>query len=261
GDVLALGGLLAQENAHEAPREMCGSSDEGQHGGARRCRQQGSRLVRTPLCDWQAVRCCSGADRPRELAQQERRFGRAAGTPWTPLELSPGDSSLVHRGRTTVATAALWGAAMGELLSADRLGTERHRLDAVWQDAHAPGLDLERDALVLVGILPLVAHGAALDQHPHALLVQRLPVFGLAMPQFHWRPEAAAIFIIAVLLRDRVVEIDVQSKQPARLVVAVLEFAVVRRRTDVALADEVRAHGDSLVVDGTGAVCPWTRRR
>src|SRR5690606_15663264 len=34
GDVLALGGLLAQENAHEAPREMCGSSDEGQHGGA-----------------------------------------------------------------------------------------------------------------------------------------------------------------------------------------------------------------------------------
>jgi len=114
---------------------------------------------------------------------------------------------------------------------------------------------------VLVGVLPFVAHGAALDQHPHTLLIQRLPMIGVAVPQLHRRPEAAAIFVLAVLLRDRVVEIDVQAKQPARLVVAVREFAVVRRRTDVVLADEVRAHGDSLVVGGTDAVRPWTRRR
>jgi hypothetical protein len=87
-------------------------------------------------------------------------------------------------------------------------------------------------------------------------------VVGVAVPQLHRRPEAAAVLEFAVLLRDRVVEIDVQAQQPARLVVAVGEFAVVRRRTDVALADEVRAHGDSLgVVDGTDAACPWTRRR
>src|SRR3546814_8266455 len=94
--------------------------------------------MQTPLCDRQAVRCRISAMRPQELAQQERRFGRAAGTLWTTLELSPGDSSLVHRGRMTVATAALGGPAMGELLSAGRLGAERHRLDAVRQDAHAP---------------------------------------------------------------------------------------------------------------------------
>src|SRR3546814_15131744 len=117
--------------------------------------------MQTPLCDRQAVRCRSSAHRPQELAQQERRFGRAAGTLWTTLELSPGDSSLVHRGRMTVATAALGGPAMGELLSAGRLGAERHRLDAVRQDAHAPRLDLERHALVLVGVLPFVANGAA----------------------------------------------------------------------------------------------------
>src|SRR3546814_20979222 len=87
--------------------------------------------MQTPLCDRQAVRCRISAMRPQELAQQERRFGRAAGTLWTTLELSPGDSSLVHRGRMTVATAALGGPAMGELLSAGRLGAERHRLDAV----------------------------------------------------------------------------------------------------------------------------------
>src|SRR3546814_6386473 len=116
----------------------------------------------------------------------------------------------------TVATAALGGPAMGELLFAGRLGAERHRLDAVRQDAHAPRLDLERHALVLVGVLPFVAHGAALDQHPHTFLVQRLPVLGVAVPQLHGRPEAAAIFVLAVLLRDRVVEVDVQAKQPAR---------------------------------------------
>src|SRR3546814_12099249 len=43
GDVLALGRLLAQEHAHEASLKMCGSSDGRQLGGARRCRQQGSR--------------------------------------------------------------------------------------------------------------------------------------------------------------------------------------------------------------------------
>src|SRR3546814_14321201 len=92
----------------------------------------------------------------------------------------------------TVATAALGGPAMGELLSAGRLGAERHRLDAVRQDAHAPRLDLERHALVLVGVLPFVAHGAALDQHPHTFLVQRLPALGVAVPQLHGRPDAAA---------------------------------------------------------------------
>src|SRR3546814_9769235 len=56
GDVLALGRLLAQEHAHEASLKMCGSSDGRQLGGARRCRQQGSRLMQTPLCDRQAVR-------------------------------------------------------------------------------------------------------------------------------------------------------------------------------------------------------------
>src|SRR3546814_10827075 len=47
GDVLALGRLLAQEHAHEASLKMCGSSDGRQLGGARRCRQQGSRLMQT----------------------------------------------------------------------------------------------------------------------------------------------------------------------------------------------------------------------
>src|SRR3546814_12709035 len=120
--------------------------------------------MQTPLCDRQAVRCRISAMRPQELAQQERRFGRAAGTLWTTLELSPGDSPLVHRGRMTVATAALGGPAMGELLSAGRLGAESHRLDAVRQAAHAPRTDLERHDLVLVGVLPFFATGAALDR-------------------------------------------------------------------------------------------------
>src|SRR3546814_3029956 len=54
--VLALGRLLAQEHAHEASLKMCGSSDGRQLGGARRCRQQGSRLMQTPLCDRQIGR-------------------------------------------------------------------------------------------------------------------------------------------------------------------------------------------------------------
>src|SRR3546814_16872607 len=83
----------------------------------------------------------------------------------------------------------------------------------------------------------------SLDQHPHTFLVQRLPVLGVAVPQLHGRPEAAAIFVLAVLLRDRVVEVDVQAKQPARCVAAVGEFAVVRGSTDVALADEESGRG------------------
>ena len=127
--------------------------------------------MQTPLCDRQALRYRSGVHRSQELAQQERRFGRAAGTLWTSLELSPGDSSLVHRGRMTVATAALGGTAMGELLSAGRLGAERDRFDAIRQDADAPGLDLEGHALVLVCVLPFVAHGSAFDQDAHPFLV------------------------------------------------------------------------------------------
>src|SRR5690606_2203493 len=118
--------------------------------------------------------------------------GRATGTRWTAVELSPGDSPLVHGGRLTVATAArdAWSLAPG------RLGAERDRFEAIRQDAHAPGLDLEGDALVLVRVLPFVAHGPAFDQHAHALLVQRLPVPRVAMPQFHRRPEAAAVLIL-----------------------------------------------------------------
>src|SRR3546814_19257868 len=94
----------------------------------------------------------------------------------------------------------------------------------------------------------------ALDQHPHTFLVQRLPVLGVAVPQLHGRQEAAAIFVLAVLLRDRVVEVDVQAKQPARLVVAVREFAEVRRRTAVAFADEVRSEGRRVGKGGADRV-------
>jgi hypothetical protein len=75
------------------------------------------------------------------------------------------------------------------------LGLSATSLDAIRQDADPAGLDLEGDALVLVGILPFVAHGAAFDQHAHAFLVQRLPVLGIAVPQFHRRPEAATVLI------------------------------------------------------------------
>src|SRR3546814_11275235 len=101
--------LLAQEHAHEASLKMCGSSDGRQLGGARRCRQQGSRLMQTPLCDRLAVRCRSSAHRPQELAKQERRFGRASGTLCTTLELTPVDGSLVNRGRMTeIGIACAW---------------------------------------------------------------------------------------------------------------------------------------------------------
>src|SRR3546814_2329522 len=77
-----------------------------------------------------------------------------------------------------------------------------------------------------------------------------LPVRGIAVPDFHRRPEAAAIFIGPVLLRNRVVEIDVQAQKAAGLVVAVGELPVLGWRTDVALARKMRAHvAISVVVE------------
>ena len=87
---------------------------------------------------------------------------------------------------------------MGELLSAGGLGAERHRLDAVRQDAHAPRLDLKRHALVLVGVLPIRRARCGPRPAPACLS-------GTASSSARRRgatappaPEAAAIFVLAV---------------------------------------------------------------
>src|SRR3546814_4783346 len=54
---------------------------------------------------------------------------------------------------------------------------------------------------------------AADHQHPHTLLVEALPVLGVAVPDFHRRPEAATVLKGAILLGNGVVEIDVQRSE------------------------------------------------
>jgi len=81
-------------------------------------------------------------------------------------------------------------------------------------------------------------HHAAFDQYPHALVVQALPMLGIPMPDFHGRPEAAPVFKLAIVGGDGVVEIDIQSQQPARFFIAVGELAVFGRRPDIAFADK-----------------------
>src|SRR3546814_16937849 len=83
---------------------------------------------------------------------------------------------------------------------------------------------------------------------PHTLLVEALPVLGVAVPDFHRRPEAATVLKGAILLGNGVVEIDVQAQQAGGLVVAIGEFAVLRWRADVAFARKMRAHGVISVV-------------
>jgi len=164
---------------------------------------------------------------------------------------------MVHGGRMTVATAPSkdinWPAA--GLVRARRLDSNVRK-----PNSRTRSLNVTRS---FRGILPLVAHRAAIDQYAHAFLVETGPVLGIAMPQFHRRPKAAAVLVFTVLLRHRVVEVDVQAQQTPRFVVAVGELAVLGRRTDVAFAAEMRAHGASCrVVGWIETPCPWwTRRR
>ncbi|ALI05248.1 hypothetical protein AO356_00110 [Pseudomonas fluorescens] len=77
------------------------------------------------------------------------------------------------------------------------------------QDADSTGFDFEGHPGVIFGVLPLIAHCPAFDQHTHTFLVQRTPVFSLAVPELNWRPIAASIFI-ATLAWHGVVKVHIQ---------------------------------------------------
>ncbi|KRP76122.1 hypothetical protein TU80_17945 [Pseudomonas veronii] len=77
------------------------------------------------------------------------------------------------------------------------------------QDADSTGLDLEGHPRVVFAVLPLISYRAALDQHTHTFLVQRAPVFSLAVPELNRRPIAASIFV-AALAWHGVVEVHIQ---------------------------------------------------
>ena len=127
---------------------------------------------------------------------------------------------------------------------------EGHGLDAERQDSNAARVDLPGLARLILVVRPGFALHAADDQYAHAFLVQVLPVRGVAVPDFHRRPEAAAILEGAILLGNGVVEIDVQAQKAGGLVVAVGELPVLGGRTDVALARKMRAHvAISVVVE------------
>src|SRR3989344_2779 len=115
-------------------------------------------------------------------------------------------------------------------------GAEGHGLDAERQDADAARVDLPGLARLILVVRPGFALHAADDQHAHAFLVEILPVLCVAMPDFHRRPEAAAILEAAIFLGNGIVEIDVQPQQAAGFVVAVGEFAVFGGRADIAFA-------------------------
>ncbi|MNL39959.1 hypothetical protein D3C87_1622700 [compost metagenome] len=84
-----------------------------------------------------------------------------------------------------------------------------HAVHPVGQNADATSLDLEGGPRIVFAVLPLITHGAAFDQHAHAFLVQRAPVFSLAVPELNRRPIAASIFI-AALAWHGVVEVHIQ---------------------------------------------------
>lgn len=73
-----------------------------------------------------------------------------------------------------------------------------YAVHAVRQDADATGLDLEGHPRVIFAVLPFIAHRTTFDEHAHAFLVQRAPVFSLAVPELNRRPIAASIFIAAL---------------------------------------------------------------
>ncbi|KRP53595.1 hypothetical protein TU77_16225 [Pseudomonas synxantha] len=77
------------------------------------------------------------------------------------------------------------------------------------QDTDSTGLDLEGYSCVIFAVLPLVAYRTTFDQHPHAFLIQRAPVFGLSMPELNRGPIAASIFIVALPWYG-VVEVHIQ---------------------------------------------------
>src|SRR5574338_276566 len=136
---------------HQASNSMAGPGETG----SKEAGRHGHRIV----IGWGMVAAGVCTDRGGMRGGRLVSGGRP-GTRWSVIELSPGDSPLVHGGRLTVATAAreVWSLAPGGL------GAKRHRLDAIRQDADAPGPDFEGDALVLVGVLPFVAYGAAFNQ-------------------------------------------------------------------------------------------------
>ena len=149
--------------------------------------------------------------------------------------------------------SACWGSSKQAACGSDRfheMGWLRRGLDAERQDADAARVDLPGLARLILVVGPGFALHAADDQHAHAFLVQVLPVCGVAVPDFHRRPEAAAVLEVTALGGNGVVEIDVQPQQAPRFVVAVGELPVLGGRADVAFARKMRAHGAiSLVVE------------
>ncbi|MOA45061.1 hypothetical protein D3C78_1674150 [compost metagenome] len=85
-----------------------------------------------------------------------------------------------------------------------------HAVHPVRQNADSTGIDFEGHPRIVFAVLPLIAYGAAFDQHTHTFLVQRAPVFSLAVPELNRRPIAASIFV-AALAWHGVVEVHIQS--------------------------------------------------
>ena len=105
-NILALGGLLAQEQPHIRPSDFRGSLSCWNRG----CRAppgaaaNKSQAVATTFTGWNG----SGGDNVQPgCAGREPRFSGARGSRWTLMELSPGDSSQVHGQQRSTATASM----------------------------------------------------------------------------------------------------------------------------------------------------------
>ena len=143
----------------------------------------------------------------------------------------------------------------GDCPSGPAICAQRHGLDAERQDADAAGLDLERRALVVgpASSAPCLHRPAF---HACPFLVKVFPVVGVAVPDFHRRPEAAAVLELAVPsgsgCRNR--RSGATSRRGSSLPLGIRGSPAQNRCCP---RRRMRAHGDSLVVDGTDAgACP-----